>query len=414
MTDAIEILPSRLYWASMNTIPAETAKSHYFSIDEELKYEPFFADFGPLHLGMICRYCEKLGEKLRNPNLLAKRIIHVCSQDPKKRANAACLICAYQVIALGKSAHAAHEPFEGINPPLQPFRDASSGTCTFHLTVKDCMEALQISIEKRWFDWTRFNVESYDYFSDVNHGDMNWIIPGKFLAFAGPSPTPRDADGYPAFTPEDYVQVFLQAGIGLTVRLNKPCYDRRSFTQRGIRHVDLYFRDGGCPDRQIISKFLHVTENEPGAVAVHCKAGLGRTGTLIGLYAMKNHFLPARAFIAWNRMCRPGSVLGPQQHFLVNMEAEMFQAGIAALGPRWSPSAVPPDATDGALAQQAAGLSLHDNAKADQYGGDDGQGERLCDAKRKKQGAEVVSMKVNSSQNWRLQQGNQQDRPVAR
>lgn len=403
------MIPSRLYWAAMNTTPPETAKSHYFSIDDELVYEPFFCDFGPLNLGMICRYCEKLEEKLRDPALLHKRIIHVCSQDMKKRANAACLICAYQVIVLGKAAHMAYEPFEGINPPLMPFRDASSGTCTFHLTIKDCLEALQISIEKRWFDWTRFNVESYDYFSQVDHGDMNWIIPGKFLAFAGPSTTSFDAEGFPAFTPEDYVPVFLQAGIRLAVRLNKPCYDRRRFTEKGIRHVDLYFRDGSCPCRSIITKFLHVTENETGAVAVHCKAGLGRTGTLIGLYAMKNHFIPARLFIAWNRLCRPGSVLGPQQQFLLSMEADMFQAGIAALGPRWSPHMLP-DATDGALAQQASALQIQYDNKSENYGGDDGQGERLCSAKRNMQGAEV--MKVPAVPNVR--QHVYTERPMAR
>eukprot|EP00439_Symbiodinium_sp_Y106_P081795 s250_g20.t3 len=53
---------------------------------------------------------------------------------------------------------------------------------------------------------------------------MNWIIPDKFLAFAGPSPTSTDADGFPAFTPEDYVPIFRDAGIGLVVRLNKKQY----------------------------------------------------------------------------------------------------------------------------------------------------------------------------------------------
>mmetsp|Transcript_120647 Transcript_120647/g.336652 ORF Transcript_120647/g.336652 Transcript_120647/m.336652 type:complete len:361 (+) Transcript_120647:225-1307(+) len=360
---------------------------------------------------MVCRYCKKLEEKLRDPSLTNKRIIHVCAQDPKKRANAACLISAYQVIVLGKAAQMAFEPFQGINPPLLAFRDASGGACTFQLTVKDCLEALQISIEKKWFDWTRFNIESYEYFSQVDHGDMNWVIPGKFLAFAGPSPTPVDSDGFPAFTPEDYVPVFLQAGIGLVVRLNKPCYDRRRFTDHGIRHVDLYFRDGSCPSRSIIYKFLHVTEAEGGAIAVHCKAGLGRTGTLIGLYAMKNHFLPARAFIAWNRMCRPGSVLGPQQQFLLSMEGEMFQAGLAARGPQWLPATGQSDA-DCALAQQAAGLGLQDNSKAEQYE-DVGQGERLCSAKRNKQGSDQVAMsaKINAP-NGRLQ--SYAERPAAR
>jgi len=56
----------------------------------------------------------------------------------------------------------------------------------------------------------------------------------------------------------------------------------------------------------------HFANPNAGAVAVHCKAGLGRTGTLIGLYCMKHYQIGAEAFIGWTRIARPGSVLGPQ------------------------------------------------------------------------------------------------------
>lgn len=56
---------------------------------------------------------------------------------------------------------------------------------------------------------------------------------------------------------------------------------------------------------------------------MHCKAGLGRTGTLISCYAMKNYKITARAMIGWIRICRPGSILGPQQRFLCEREAAM-------------------------------------------------------------------------------------------
>lgn len=46
-------------------------------------------------------------------------------------------------------------------------------------------------------------------------------------------------------------------------------------------------------------------------------AGLGRTGTLIACYIMKHYRMTAAETIAWVRICRPGSVIGPQQQFLV-------------------------------------------------------------------------------------------------
>jgi len=84
------------------------------------------------------------------------------------------------------------------------------------------------------------------------------------------------------------------------------------FTKQGIKHLDLYFLDGTAPPDEVVPQFLTAVENEPGAIAVHCKAGLGRTGTLIGLYCMKHFGFPPAAFIGWIRIARPGSILGPQ------------------------------------------------------------------------------------------------------
>ena len=64
-------------------------------------------------------------------------------------------------------------------------------------------------------------------------------------------------------------------------------------------------------------EFLEFVEREPGAIGVHCKAGLGRTGTLIAAYAIKHFHFNASDVIGWIRLCRPGSILGPQQFYLL-------------------------------------------------------------------------------------------------
>jgi len=377
LAEAVEVTPGRFYWLALHSMPKNTAKSHYFSIDMEFVYEPFFADFGPLNLSSVCSYCRLLDAKFKDPALADKRIIHFCSHDPKKRANAAFLVGAYRVVVLGKSADSAYEPFCDIYPPFLPFRDAIMGVCSFQCTILDCLKGLEFAIGLKWFDWNHFDVETYDFFERVENGDMNWIVPDKFLAFAGPCPTPTDADGFPAFTPEDYVPIFKDADIRLIVRLNKKQYDRRRFIDHALKHVDLYFLDGSCPPPEIIAKFLHIVENEPGAIAVHCKAGLGRTGCLIGLYSMKHFQFPARAFIGWNRICRPGSMLGPQQQFMVDMEKEMFEAGASFRG---SQRTLQGD-SDRAMAAQIERLSLRERSQGEQVE-DVGQGERLCGAKR--------------------------------
>ena len=63
-------------------------------------------------------------------------------------------------------------------------------------------------------------------------------------------------------------------------------YDRQFFLQAGMSHIDMYFDDGSNPSDDIVRHFIRlaedVIERQGKRVAVHCKAGLGRTGVLIG------------------------------------------------------------------------------------------------------------------------------------
>ena len=99
------------------------------------------------------------------------------------------------------------------------------------------------------------------------------------------------------------------------IRLNDKLYPAKDFEREGIKVHEMEFPDGSCPNDNIIREFIDLTNSyiqRRLAVAVHCRAGLGRTGTLIGCYIMHKYGFDAKPLIAWMRICRSGMVVGEQ------------------------------------------------------------------------------------------------------
>lgn len=92
--------------------------------------------------------------------------------------------------------------------------------------------------------------------------------------------------------------------------------------------MDLFYEDGGNPTEEILQACLRLCETHQGGLAIHCKAGLGRTGTNICAYMIKHLNYSVRESVAWNRICRPGSVVGPQQQFLCSIEDKLRSEGV--------------------------------------------------------------------------------------
>lgn len=325
-----EIIKDRLYFATIRTTGKikSTQLIHYFCIDEDLVYENFYADFGPLNLAMLYRYCCKLNKKLKSYSLTKKKIIHYTTMNSKKRVNAAFLIGSYSIIYLKKTPQEAIKPLiSGNSPPFIPFRDASFGPSSYDVHLHDCLNAIGKALENGFINFETFDVDEYEYYERVENGDLNWIVPNKFIAFCGPHPKSKIENGYPLHAPETYFPYFRTHNVTTIIRLNKKIYDAHRFSDNGFTHRDLFFVDGSTPSDSIMRQFLEIAESAKGVVAVHCKAGLGRTGTLIACYIMKHYHFSAAEAIAWIRICRPGSIIGQQQHWLESKQSSLWIQG---------------------------------------------------------------------------------------
>ena len=94
---------------------------------------------------------------------------------------------AFMIIVLRVPASAVWELFEPYHSTFRPFRDASySKECSYPCTIEHCLKGLEYAMKLGWYDFKEFDNKEYEYYERVENGDLNWIIPNKFIAFMGP------------------------------------------------------------------------------------------------------------------------------------------------------------------------------------------------------------------------------------
>ena len=76
------VFADKLYFLCLRAPPRNSPSFHFFCVDNFLHYEPFFADFGPLSIGQLYRFCVMLDAKIKVPGnsvVLFWRLFGSCS-----------------------------------------------------------------------------------------------------------------------------------------------------------------------------------------------------------------------------------------------------------------------------------------------------------------------------------------------
>lgn len=305
------------------------------SIDEWFDYPSLINYHGPSSIINILSFINLVDQAVASEKIL--RLI--VNKGSFQALNAVFLATAYKLIkfgsqnlknkqlsepnAISRRAKIFSRQVEPIVKLLRPrvYKTEGSQPAGIHdpsITINDCLEGLQTFI----FQLNLINLKNLDIYQmskleSAEGGDMNWIIPDKILAFAGPS---KDR-----MTVEQLRNYCLENNVDSIFRLNVDAdYDENILHQSNINHHDIAIRDGGIPTRDQIEHFINLVDKlwtQNKAFGVHCWAGLGRTGTMIAAFLIRKFRLRAAPVIAFLRLMRPGSVLSVQGHFLHHIEA---------------------------------------------------------------------------------------------
>jgi len=143
--------------------------------------------------------------------------------------------------------------------------------------------------------------------------NFDWIVEGQVAAMA--SPWPEDVP--------ELRRLGITAVLSLTSRA-PPAVAEAGFESLALPVRDFHAPTPGQLDAAV--EFIERTVAKGGACAVHCGAGLGRTGTVVAAWLVRRGREP-RGAIAEVRRRRPGSVETAEQ-----------EAAVAAFARRWKSS----------------------------------------------------------------------------
>jgi atypical dual specificity phosphatase len=146
-----------------------------------------------------------------------------------------------------------------------------------------------------------------------------WVIPGLLAGCPQPGIS----------NPIEYdLQLLARVGVTVLVTLTEEDLEQAPLREAGLRNLHLPVYDRGVPSMRQIYMLLHRMMRllEQGDVlAIHCLAGLGRTGTVLAAWMIKEGGLTASEAIRRLRLLQPGFIQSAEQEaFLFNFEKDLI------------------------------------------------------------------------------------------
>lgn len=278
-------------------------------------YIPINHDYGPTNMGNIIKFCEFVNDKISDPAISHRNIVYyvyLINKNNSDLLNAVFMMGCYLIIKFNTCVNKViFDILQIFNEHPCYFIDCISKWGGYYSSITDCLRAVYFVHKNKIEDLNNFNINEYEYLTDYSNRDMN-IIANKFLAMCAPTTK----------TIKNVCTELKKRNIKLIIRLNDDSNYGTMLDDDSIKVVNLFFKDYSVPSVKIVKKFMNIVNstNYDEIVAVHCRAGLGRTGVLICIWLiLKLNFTPNEA-IAYIRIMRPGSIMGSQGFFLETIE----------------------------------------------------------------------------------------------